>query len=274
MSQNLLVSFIVVTHDRSPELVASRTIASIAAQDHGRCELVLMGEQCAHLAALAACICERFPALHCRATNLARPASGFASPAERVARCRNAGVALAEGDFISCQDDDNALSPAFASTLLTTLLTTGADAAWCHRRMIMPDGSPYPGTFFPWAMPGTLRERLIYDIWRSAGVLAPGSDVVKDQLLAANYSEVFSTVDANEWLAKPEVYRRYPFREQLGFQDLMAHASFDDIWNRDLRAAGVHAVCAEFVGLSYHLGGMSNHEAIARWVSANPHEAQ
>jgi hypothetical protein len=173
---------------------------------------------------------------------------------------------MARGAFISCQDDDNELERDFSATMLDRLLSARAEAVWCYRRLVMPDGTPYPGTFFPWAAPG-IAERLIYEMWRAAGVLTPGSDVVRDQLLALQNSETFSTVDANEWLATAKLYREFPFRERFGFHELMANNSFDDTWNRDIRVAGVRVECSERPSLIYHLGGTSNGEFVAKWLA-------
>jgi hypothetical protein len=262
-----LISFVVVTHDRPIELVENRIIRSIAQQDYPRLELVLMGEECQHMGELVARLQKNFAGLQLRGTNVSRPQMVLSSPWSLAARCRNLGVSLAQGEFISCQDDDNELGSDFASSLLDLLLTTGAEAAWCHRKWVMPDGSPYPGTFFPWAEPGTVQERLIYEMWRSAGVLAPGSDIVRDQLLATFNSETFSTVDANEWLVRSYIHRQFPFREKYGFYDLMANAAYDDLWNIAIREAGVRTACSERVSLVYHLGGGSNASTIARWMS-------
>jgi hypothetical protein len=267
MSSKPLISFVVVTHDRPIELVESRVIRSIADQDYFPLELVLVGEECSHLEELVARIKPRFPLSQLRWTNLSRPQGGTIYPWSLAARCRNLGVSLAQGEFISCQDDDNELGRDFAATLLDRLLTTGAEAAWCHRRWVMPDGSPYPGTFFPWAEPGTVQERLIYEMWRSAGVITFGSDIVRDQLLATSNSETFSTVDANEWLVRSDIYRQFPFREKYGFYDLMANAGYDDLWNLAIRTAGVRTTCSETVSLVYHLGGSSNASAVARWMA-------
>lgn len=261
-----LISFVVVTHDRPIELVEGRIIRSIAEQDHPRIEIVLMGEDCLHFDALVASILQRFRGLPIRSANVSRPSTGPYHPGGMAGRCRNRGIRLARGEFISCQDDDNELERHFAASLLDRLLSTSSEAAWCHRRWVMPDGSPYPGTFFPWAEPGTFRERLIYQIWRDAGVLTPDHDIVRDQLLARHGSETFSTVDANEWLVRAGILRQFPFRERFGFYDLMANASYDDIWNLDIRAAGVKVICDETVDLIYHLGGSSNGTNVARWL--------
>lgn len=259
-----LISFIVVTHNRPVELVTGRVIRSIAEQSYASRELIVVGENCFHFASLVERVRTLFPALPIRCTNVLRR-QYETNPRALAAKCRNVGVAMASGEFISCQDDDNELDREFAASLLECLLSTGAEAAWCHRRVVMPDGSRYPGTFFPWADPISYHGKLIYDIWCAAGVIVPGSDVIRDQLLATYNSETFSTVDANEWLVRAEIYRQFPFREKYGYYDLMGNASFDDIWNLNIRAAGVRAVSSEKVGLTYHLGGQSNKSFVDCW---------
>lgn len=266
MSEDSLVSFVVVTHDRPIEIVIDRIIRSIALQDHARRELILIGENCPHLGLMAGLIESRFPGLLTHWFNEPRSLLELSSPWARVGRCRNRGVWMAQGQFISCQDDDNELEEDFCSSLLSCLFANNADAAWCHRRLVMPDGSPYPGTFFPWAEPLSIRGRLLYNMWVEAGVLTDGSDIVRDQLLARNSSEIFSTVDASAWLAKAEIYRQFPFRERFGHQDLISNTSFDDIWNRDIRTAGARVACSELPSLIYHLGGEGNAELVAQWL--------
>lgn len=267
MRREPTITFVVVTHDRPIDLVMGRIVRSIARQEYSRIELILVGEACPHLEDLVACISESFPGLLKKWMNVPRPNAREHYPWSLAARCRNRGIQLARGHFISCQDDDNELESDFTTSLLDSLLTVDADAAWCYRRWVMPDGSPYPGTFFPWAEPGTVRERLIYEMWRHAGVLTPGSDIVRDQLLATHNSEVFSTVDANEWLVRTESLRQFPFRESYGFYDLMANAAYDDLWNLEIRSAGARTVCSERVSLVYHLGGGSTGSAIASWLA-------
>ena len=44
-----LVSYVVVTHDRAPQQVCDRIIASVANQTHTSKELILVGECCDHI---------------------------------------------------------------------------------------------------------------------------------------------------------------------------------------------------------------------------------
>ncbi len=261
-----LISFVVVTHDAPVSMVVSRIVKSIASQSHTTREMILVGENCSQFGELVTTINRLFPGLLTHWLNEARTSSSLISPWARVGRCRNLGIAIAQGDFISCQDDDNELESDFGASLLDCLLSSDAEASWCHRRLVMPDGSPYPGTFFPWADPFSIRGRLLYDMWAAAGVVRAGSDVARDQLLATNSSEIFSTVDSNSWLVEANILRQFPFREKFGYQDLISDTSFDDIWNNDIKAAGVRAVCSEKPSLIYHLGGASTCSAVARWL--------
>jgi hypothetical protein len=258
MSHEPLVSFVVVTHDRSPELVQRRIIQSIADQDYPKKELILIGESAPNLELLADRIRKHSSFEQFLWRNVPRPMEEEMCIWALVARCRNIGISLAGGEFISCQDDDNELEPDFASSLLEAIIRAKADAAWCYRRAVMPDGSPFPGTFFPWVDNDPLRRRILYRIWKEAGIFRPGSPIIRDQLCARRNSERFSTVDPNEWLVRAELHRQIPYRERYSHLAISYHISFDDLWNIDIRNAGVRAVCTEKASLVYHLGGASN----------------
>ena len=254
-----LVSFVVVTHNRPIELVQQRIIESISNQDYSNKELILVGESCEKLDALVKKIKEKqYDLKNFKWTNLSRPTGKMNYCIwGLVSRCRNIGIRLAEGEYISCQDDDNEIKPDFASSLLRCIVENNAEAAWCFRKVKMPDGTPFKGDYFPWIENAPHRERLVYQIWKDAGIFTPGSDVMKDQLCASNKTEIFSSVDANEWLVKADVFRQFPYRERFGFSDIYSYLSFDDLWNTEIRKASVHAVCSGKVGLIYYLGGMS-----------------
>jgi len=255
-----LVSFVVVTHNRPIELVQQRIIESIANQDYSNKELILVGESCEKLDVLVKKIHEKqYDLKNFKWTNLSRPTGKMNYCIwGLVSKCRNIGIRLAEGEYISCQDDDNEIEPDFASSLLTCIVENNAEAAYCFRKVKMPDGAPFKGDYFPWIENEPLRERLAYQIWKDAGIFTPGSDVMKDQLCAFNKTEIFSSVDANEWLVKADLFRRIPYREEFGFSDIYSYLSFDDLWNDDIRRAGIHAICSNKVGLIYYLGGASN----------------
>jgi glycosyltransferase involved in cell wall biosynthesis len=257
MADSPLVSFVVVTHDRQPKLVRERIIQSILRQTYPRKELVLVGESCPHLGDLAAGLdgCPGLVAF--RSIGLERPEEPRCVW-ELVSRARNAGIGLAEGTYICCQDDDNELVPEFTEAMLGVLQRTGAAAAWSYRRAVEADGTPFSGDYFPWMIGDEDRRRLLYRIWVAAGIITPGDDVIRDTLWASRGSERFCTVDPNEWLVHRDVHRRIPYREHYSHMALAYHITFDDLWNVDLCASGLPVACWQHPGLIYHLGGVSN----------------
>lgn len=253
-----LVSFVVVTHDRAPELVRSRIVASILAQRHQPKELILVGENCGHLDDIARGL-DQAPELHrFAAVNLDRPPGDDLCVWALVARARNAGIALCAGTYICCQDDDNELAPEFTGEMLRVIHSEGAAAAWCWRRMIEPNGAKFSGDYFPWIIEDEQRRRILYRIWADAGVLVPGSDVVRDHLWARRGGEHFATVDPNEWMVRSDVYRLVPFRERYSHREITYHVTFDDIWNEEFCRSGLPVACWRAPGLLYHLGGATN----------------
>jgi glycosyltransferase involved in cell wall biosynthesis len=254
------VSYVVVTHNRAPELVLSRVIRTVLQQDHPRKELVLVGESCPHLDAISSGLgpetgLERFTAIQ-----LERPKGEQLCIWALVSRARNTGILQAAGEYICCQDDDNELDPDFTSAMLKTIERTGSQGAWCWRRMVESDGTAFDGTYFPWLVGDELRRSILYDIWVNAGVIQRGSEVVKDSLWAIRGSERFPTVDPNEWLLHRDVYRCIPYREHYTHLQITYHITFDDIWNQDLCNSGIPVACLEEPKLTYYLGGASNTE--------------
>ncbi|MGD2091824.1 MAG: glycosyltransferase [Candidatus Aminicenantes bacterium] len=253
------ISFVVVTHNRPVELVTQRIIKSIYMQDYPRIELILIGESNETIDQLIINIEKKFKFEDFKWKNVPRP-EGEKEMCIRalVARCRNKGILLASGEYISCQDDDNELKPDFASSLLECIQKKNADTAWCYREMKFPDGSPYMGDYVPWFQKDHTIHQIIYRMWKKAGVIIPGHNTVRDELCARCDTQIFSTVDANEWLVKADIFRQFPFKEKFSYEDLCSDVAFDDLWNIAIRNSSVKAVCSERVSLIYYLGGMSN----------------
>jgi len=240
-----------------PELVRSRIINSIRKQRYPRKELILIGESCPHLSKLAEGLSDWPELEHFMTVNIERPDDELCVWA-LVARARNAGIQRARGEYICCQDDDNELVPQFTDEMLRVMQERNAMAVWCWRRMLEPDGTPFSGSYFPWIDGDEMRRRILYKIWTEAGVIVPGSCVVRDNLWAPRGSERFSTVDPNEWLVHREAFRLVPYRERYTHTEICYHITFDDLWDSELCRSGLAAACWEEPGLIYHLGGASN----------------
>lgn len=257
MSKEQLVSYVVVTHNRAPERVRNRVIESIKKQTHSRKELILVGEQCSCLDEIVGGLNDLPEFEHFEYFNLERPQEALCIWA-LVARARNSGIAHTRGEYICCQDDDNELVPEFTTEMIKLMEKHQAKAAWCWRKAIEEDGSLFSGNYFPWISDDEERRSILYDIWVNAGILEPGSAVIKDNLWAARGAERFSTVDPNEWLVHKDVYRLVPYRERYTHNEICYHITFDDIWDEEFSRSGLPVVCWQYPGLVYYLGGASN----------------
>lgn len=254
-----LVSFVVITHDRPFPLIKQRIIKSIAGQTYPNIEIILIGEDRPDINKLADEVKKEFGLSQVRSKNVTRKTEKTELCIwAKVARCRNAGIAMAKGEYIACQDDDNELESDFTSSLVETITKAHAEAAWCYRRAVLPDGSPFPGTFFPWMIDDPIRRRILYRIWKDAGIFVPGSAIIRDQLTATYKNEDFSTVDPNEWLVKKSLYTRIPFTEDYDFLSISYHYTFDDLWNIAVRKAKIKTACSKKPSLIYFLGGLTN----------------
>jgi len=252
-----LISFIVVTHNRSPELVNRRIINSILNQNYSRKELILIGENCDFLDEIAKGLdnskqLERFHKI-----NLLGDKDTMCSWA-LVARARNRGIGLAKGEYICCQDDDNELDPDFCKAMLENIKTNNAKAAWCWRKLIYSDGREFSGNYFPWAPNDEKRSEILYNIWKDAKIIEPNSPILKDNLWAKRGSEHFSSVDPNEWLIHKEVFQHIRYRENYCHNQIMYHITFDDLWDIDFCQSAIKATCCEKPLLTYYLGSSNN----------------
>ncbi|MEI7695151.1 MAG: glycosyltransferase family A protein [Chlorobium sp.] len=257
MTKEPLVSYVVVTHNREPKLVQDRIIQSIKNQAYPHKELILVGEQCLYLDEIAVGLHDSPEFEHFEYFNIEKPEEALCIWA-LVARARNAGIARARGDYICCQDDDNELVPEFTIEMITLMEKNKAKAAWCWRKALEEDGTLFSGNYFPWISDDDARRSILYNIWVNAGVLEPGSAVIKDNLWAARGAERFSTVDPNEWLVHKDVFKLVPYRERYTHNEICYHITFDDIWDEEFSRSALPVVCWQHPGLIYYLGGASN----------------
>jgi glycosyltransferase involved in cell wall biosynthesis len=262
MTENKLVSYVVVTHNRPSILVKERIISSIKKQTHPRKELILVGENCRCLDEIAMDLVEVAEFERFEYFNLDRPKVLFCVWA-LVARARNAGIQRARGEYICCQDDDNELIPEFTTEMLTQMEQRGAMAAWCWRKGVEVDGTDFSGDYFPWVTDDETRRKILYQIWVDAGIIQPGSPVIRDSLWAERGAERFSSVDPNEWLVHRDVYRLVPYRERYSHTEICYHVTFDDIWDEEFMRSGLPVVCWRHPGLIYHFGGTSNSKPVS-----------
>jgi len=255
--KNPLISFVVVTHNRPPELVLGRIIASILKQNYPRKELILVGENCIFLDEIAKGLDKAKELENFLKINIKEGKDKFCSWS-LVARARNKGIDLAKGEYICCQDDDNELDSDFCKNMLETIRSNNVKATWCWRKLVYPDGKEFSGNYFPWVRDDEKRRKILYNIWKKAKIIEPNSAILKDNLFARKGSEHFSSVDPNEWLIHKDVFHHIRYRENYCHNQIMYHMTFDDLWDIDFCQSGFTAACCGKPLLTYYLGGASN----------------
>lgn len=179
---------------------------------------------------------------------------------ERIGAIHNRGIDLAAGDYIARLDDDNTLEPEHLESLYETLRTGDYDASYSWRYMWLRDGRPYLEPAFPWhTLTDPRRAALLYRLWVEAGVATPGSNLIKDKLLAKVNGLAITTVDASEWLCSRQVLECLRYKERMSYWELVYGHTEDDIFSAQFVEAGFRAGCSERATLNYFLGGHSNY---------------
>lgn len=127
------------------------------------------------------------------------------------ASARNAGVRMATGDYIVFSDGDDILAPHLAQTLISTLVRTGADAAFGRQKILTEVASTQPIT---WEGNGEITEltteeattRLMYDEISEGpfAKLLRRSFLLEHPSPEGRYYE--DVAIAGEWLTNLEVY--------------------------------------------------------------------
>lgn len=130
-----LVTVCIPTYNRGP-LVADRAVASALAQSYSRLEVLVVGDHCDEATAEAV---RRVPDARVRFVNL--PARGL-YPSDALSRWYvagsaplNAGLALAEGKWITTCDDDDELTPDHVEVLLEAARRRGLEMVHSKARV-------------------------------------------------------------------------------------------------------------------------------------------
>ena len=131
---NPLVSIIVPVYNAQKGL--SRCLESICSQTYQKLEIIVLndGSMDDSLA-----ICEQFRAKDPRIVVVDKENEG-------VSRTRNAGLTLAQGDYIQFADSDDALDPDYTQNLVQAALQHNADLVIAPYWMVIPPTPARPGT--------------------------------------------------------------------------------------------------------------------------------
>lgn len=193
---------------------------------------------------------------------LAREVFPFYIPS-RLGYIRNLAVRDARGDFVCYLDDDNGLAPDHVETLVRAI-TSGPDidVAYSWRSLVYEDGTPYLEEEYPWTPRARLAtsqkalSRHIYQELVRLGIRTPGSNIVRDTVIAADGEGLF-TVDQGEFLVKKEVQLRVPFTVRYPWRKMVGDYSDDHDFIERAYHAGCKFKCTERATLIYTVGGCS-----------------
>ena len=130
---NPLVSIIVPVYNAQKGL--SRCLESICSQTYQELEIIVLNDGSTD-DSLA--ICEQFRAKDPRLVVVDKENEG-------VSRTRNAGLALAQGDYIQFADSDDVLDPDYTQNLVQAALQHSADLVIAPYWMVIPSNSSKTG---------------------------------------------------------------------------------------------------------------------------------
>jgi glycosyltransferase involved in cell wall biosynthesis len=236
-------------------------MASVAAQQGVRVRHVVVGDRCPDLAdpEVRAGLASRFPtALVCNVTAADDPLLPLDYLPARLAYLRNLGATWGGGDFVAQLDDDNTFDPDHLRSLVQSLAERpDAGAAYSWRKLWYPDGAPFvPDGEDPWH-PDPARRARSYQELAAHGMFEPGSNVVRDTLLAPD-GRLVARVDTSEFLVRREVFARVPFPEQFSPARRKLEITEDVAFCHALYRRRVPVVASRRASLNYYMGGYSN----------------
>lgn len=176
---------------------------------------------------------------------------------------RNSAVERASGDLVCYLDDDNRITSDHIESLVDAIMSEpDIDIAYSWRQLVYSDGTPFLKEEYPWTPNARLaisREQLsrhIYEELVRLGIRIPGSNVVRDTVIAVDGQPLF-TVDQGEFLVKKSVQLRIPFTVRYPWRKMVGDYSDDHDFIERAYYAGCKFKCTERASLIYAVGGCS-----------------
>jgi glycosyltransferase involved in cell wall biosynthesis len=190
----------------------------------------------------------------------------FRGPSEtdgpaRLAGLRNRAVSTAGDTWIAFLDDDNRWEASHLRSLWAAVVDIGADLAHSQRKIYEADGSPFLRAEFPWGR-DELTRRAVYAYCLVAGIMSPGSNVLRDQM-----GMRFTWIDLGEWLFPPGFLQANPFGTTYDAWDWYNISVEDRDLPRAVFNSGMRVAATGQPTLHYFMGGYTNstHGASVYW---------
>jgi len=181
---------------------------------------------------------------------------------ERLGALRNHGIRCAAGDLIALLDDDNELEPAHLSSGAKVLRRDPrCDATHSWRTLWTESGEQHlvDDGLYPWVLGGDRkRQMLMFEIQVAAGILTPGSPIVRDRYdFDGPDGERACCVDTGEWVFRKETILKCPFVERFTYTETLFGMTDDYLLGCRMLEAGIRVIPIERPTLRYFLGGNS-----------------
>jgi hypothetical protein len=172
----------------------------------------------------------------------------------RLSVARNIGRSLCDSTLLCYLDDDNYFAAGHLRTLISTLVSTRAQAAHSWRAIFKSDGSPWLERTFPWS--GDRTAEILYHYYVHQGVFVPGTNSLRDITMLPDGS--LGMVDTSAWLFDLEALPELKWPVERTHIDAYQNLTEDDLLLRNLVKQGVRVACTRRETLCYTLGGYSN----------------
>jgi hypothetical protein len=214
-------------------------------------EHIVVGDSCPLLAQWMPELQRKFPPL--RIINLPPDQGSQDYVPARIARVRNAGIALARGTLIAHLDDDNVFRPDHVASLVK-ILAEQPVAAFAHsfRELLIDGDTPFTRPIHPWSR--SIEEgQKVWHAYRRMGIYEEGSHLMRDRITF--HEERDCTVDTNELLVRKEIHLKIPFVEKFSPEMVAEELGEDDVFCEQVYRAGYRTICSALPTLAFRIGG-------------------
>lgn len=255
------ITVVTVTRGR-PGLLKSRAIDSVGRQDvAARTEHLIVVDDCTETAHL---LSSRKTGDATKVIYARRDRDEITGPS-RLARLRSAAIREVQSDWICFLDDDNSWKRNHLRSLLTTCETSASLVAHSYLELFWADGRPYLEALVPWIHDLAESKREYLKRWQ-IGIVAPGSNIVKDRADALGCVNGAQTVDAGEWLIHRSVFEKCPYPTSISDRDQRARRGDDDVFLHGLLNSRFSIATTGMSTLQYYIGGFSTSRSMTDWL--------